>query len=216
MQIHSIQNYNKYLQPSPTFGKWYRTVYQGETPLTQKILHKNNTWLYREESFWRLLCYHLAKRFNNIEHINVYNYACSNGMETYTFLMELISNYKEDFVKKFLPIKAMDYDPIAIAEARTGILEIENIEKDKINEYTRGQFNRFFEKIPNTKSSYRVQRELTDNVIFSVADIREDYKKIEPINSLVLARNFWPYLGKQMPLNKMAKKLYEQMDKIHF
>ena len=31
---------------------------------------------------------------------------------------------------------------------------------------------------------------------FSVADIKKDYKNINPDNSVVFVRNFWPYIKK--------------------
>ena len=214
MQISNIQNYNipknRY---SPTFKRWHRTVYKENSLLTKQLMHKNNTWFYREEGLWKWLAKHLSQRFANTSKVNVYNYGCSNGIESYTFLMELISNYREDFVKKLLPIKARDYDPVAIERANMGIFEIDYCEIDRINANTGGQFGRFFEKVQSEKSLYRIKDEFKNMVEFTVADIRERYKEILPENSLILARNFWPYLERQSSISEMAAKLYNQMGK---
>lgn len=37
--------------------------------------------------------------------------------------------------------------------------------------------------------------EITDHIDYSVANILEDWKNIEPENSVIFARNFWPYLS---------------------
>ena len=213
MQVNNIQNCSSQNRYSPTFKKWYRTVYKETSSLTTRLMHKNNTWFYREENLWKWLAKHLSQRFANTSKVNIYNYGCSNGIESYTFLMELISNYKEDFVKKLLPIKARDYDPVAIERANTGIFEIESIEKDRINSNTGGKFNKFFQQVSSEKPLYKIKDEFKNMVEFNVADIRDGYKEILPENSLVLARNFWPYLGKQSSISEMATKLYNQMGK---
>ena len=42
--------------------------------------------------------------------------------------------------------------------------------------------------------SVKQKPEITDHIDYSVADITKDWKNIEPENSTVAARNFWPYL----------------------
>ena len=49
-------------------------------------------------------------------------------------------------------------------------------------------------------------------VKFGVADILTDYKNIEPDNSVIFARNFWPYLGCNEQY-KLAENLHSHLGK---
>ena len=40
----------------------------------------------------------------------------------------------------------------------------------------------------------------------------KDYKKINPKNSVVMARNFWPYVDQQYSLSHFWKKLYNHLE----
>ena len=60
-------------------------------------------------------------------------------------------------------------------------------------------------------SFYCPTKLLTDRVQFSNADILKDYKNIKAENSVVFARNFWPYLEKDIP--KLIARLSEQLGK---
>ena len=59
---------------------------------------------------------------------------------------------------------------------------------------------------------YKLRPCIRHNIKYSVANILEDYKNIKPNNSIVSARNFWPYLraDKQKELaDKLSKQLRE-------
>ena len=50
---------------------------------------------------------------------------------------------------------------------------------------------------------------MTTKVDFKVSNLLHDYKRIEPENSIVFARNFWPYLKEDAIT--LAKKLASRM-----
>ncbi len=53
---------------------------------------------------------------------------------------------------------------------------------------------------------------IVDNVEFSVADIRTDYKNIEPQNSVIIATNLWPYMD-IYDRHELVRNLYNHLDK---
>ena len=57
--------------------------------------------------------------------------------------MDLAALNKNLF-SKFMPIKASDYDPIAIDYANSGTLSVNLEEAKRVDEYTNGQFGKFF------------------------------------------------------------------------
>lgn len=190
MKVQSVQN-NKY---TPRFSSWRREVYRPIDTYTQELKHRNNTCIYRDGSLWHQMCKFFVDKFKDVPKVNIYNYACSNGSEPYTFLMHMIANFPEEIVKKFTPIIAKDYDKTAIKIAQSKELPIDATEYEKIQFFTNNQFERFFGEYNPEKEIYIPSNELTDKIHFSTADIRHDYKTIEPENSIVFARNFWPYL----------------------
>lgn len=233
MRILNVDNnYQKASNKNPNFNAWQRTVYRKvqqvsysdainhfQTPMVQiveEVQHRNDTLFFRDGSFWNSLSNYLAEKYRDISKVNVYNYACSNGSETYTFLMSLFSHFKEDFVKKFLPILAKDYDAEAIEFAKSHILPISENEVSNIRAFTNGQFERFFESGQDfdiyCNANYPVKKELIDSVVFTKANVLNDCKNIEPNNSVVFVRNFWPYLSGDNQL-KLAKNLYNQLQK---
>ena len=209
MRIESINSSKIKTSKKPSFGNWERTVFvikNGE----KRVLHRNNTWLYREEGLTKWLLKYISEKFCKVKKINVYNYACSNGLETYTFLMELLSNYDDNLIKKIGRIKATDYDSFAIKTAKKGIVEIDKFEKERIEKNTNGNFSRFFSST-SEPNKFKVNPILSDQIDFSVADIKKDIRNIEPANSIVIAKNFWPYLRTEKAVKKLSKDLYNQL-----
>ena len=50
---------------------------------------------------------------------------------------------------------------------------------------------------------------LKDKVCFSVADIRDDYVNINPINSFIMAKNFWPYIPQDDKIKRIFTNIWE-------
>jgi chemotaxis methyl-accepting protein methylase len=215
MQIQNISSINYYNKAqSPNFKSWTREVlHKNSDPFgfTKLIKHRNDTWLFRDCLDWKRFGNFLVEKYKYIPKVNVYNYACSNGSEAYTFIMEMFSHHDFSVAKKFMPVIAKDYDQTAIDYAQSGLLRIEVGEKGGVNLNTNGRFPMFFtESDLYEKDLYEPRHILTSNVLFSKADILEDYKTLPKENTVVLARNFWPYL-KYNERIELAKNLYNHL-----
>ena len=218
MRIDGIQPYT---YTRPAFGSFFRSVSTSDNPLTQQVLHRNNTWFFRPNpQYWHIITNFIIEKYKNVPKVNVYNYGCSNGIEPYSFIIMLVSKLGRDGASKFLPIIAKDYDEYAIKMATSGKLELDPGEWEAINSVSDGKVSDYLKLIRKQKflgsdkyenvGEYEVSQFLKNSVNYSTADILEDYKNIDPNNSIVFARNFWPYLavGKK---RELAEKLYAHL-----
>ncbi|MBE7703906.1 MAG: hypothetical protein E7Z89_07650 [Cyanobacteria bacterium SIG28] len=210
-------------------------------PLIKEVAYRNDTSFFRGDLMWDKFIKFLTDKYQDVSKVNVYNYACSNGSEPFSIIMKLLSTLGEKESEKFFPIIAKDIDTDAIKIAKSNSLPIDWYEKTSINYHTNNKFDLYFTKDPlansvneeqfyyqtsnnyiqNTSGNsndfednqtfYFPAKSLTERVEFSKRDIFEDYKNINPENSVVLVRNFWPYLEHNIP--KLISKLAEQMGK---
>lgn len=220
MQIQSIRNnqktFNKIKTSKPSFKAWTNVVLDPKKihKPGSKPKHMNNTAFFRLNSMWENFINFIVNKYKNVDKVHVYNYGCSDGSEPISLAMILKSKH-QDLVQKFLPVVAKDYDINAIDKALTREYIIGTYEKGVINKFTKNEFTRYFEKkrrLDSVNELCVLKPELYKDVKFSVANILEDYKNINPENSFVMARNFWPYLSDEDKLS-LAKSLSQQMQK---
>ena len=219
MQVYSINNgYNS----KPNFKSWSREVtkktFIGKVLQYEVIKHRNDSWFFRNADIWPTLTEYLIERFKNVTKVNVYSYGCSDGSEPFSFVMRMLSAHPQQ-ASKFLPVIAKDYDKEAINKVeKREYYTIKDLEKKDINFCTNNSFNRFFSIIDSgpAMTFAFAKNELYDNVRFSVADINCDYKKIEPNNSVVFVRNFWPYIEKWSDRQKLLKNIGNQLGENSF
>lgn len=224
MRLSPITYYNT------SFTSVFRKVYEPDTKQNygvQQLKHRNNTFFYRNDIQWNRLMSFLDEKYRNVPKVNTYCYACSDGSEPYSLIIDLFSNFG-DQAKKFLPIIAKDYDEDIIKCAKSGKIFIPSHEMDEIRKHTKGKTNKFLNlndcniyfvdnglcgnNYGNLKGNYYgVKSKLSDNVIFSTANILEDVKSIIPDNSIVMCRNFWPYMKTKDNVKKLAESLYNQL-----
>jgi len=220
MKILSIQNNNaysfQYKQKNMNFTSYRKEVFYNDVNgrTIENLKHTTATWMLRKGPDWKKLTAFLAEKYRNVQKVNVYDYACSNGSEAYTFLITMLNDCGYDITKKFTPVIAKDYDGGAIYRAQSGRIKLDADEISDIENYTDGNFDRFFcSKYLDSKYNIRtwdVKPILTTNVEYSVADILDDYKNIKPNNSVVFVRNFWPYLDlkdREMLINGLFSQL---------
>jgi len=221
MRIQKIQT-NKNNYHNTTFKSWNRTVYKelysNANPAPRKIAHRNDTRFYRDGEFWKDACAFFVNKFKDVDKVNVYSYACSDGSEPLTFVMQLLSNYSQNIANKFFPVEARDIDVYAILKAKSKDYTMNSSEIYDINKFTNHQFLRYFcctSQIENNKGEkpYDVSKELTNNINYDVKDINIDYVNIKPENSIVFARNFWPYMENWTDRRDLLYKLSSQMGK---
>lgn len=189
---------------------FYRTVYK--TDLSQGVIHKNNTMLFRSDIDWISLVRFLAYKYADIEKVSVYNYACSNGAEPYTLLMSMFSSLEENEYGKFLPILARDYDEFVINVAKKKIIDVNIEEKTNVNLFTRNKFEDYFHKMSKIHDKYTPDNILTSNIDFAVSDITKDYVNLPRENVVLLVRNFWPYLNREYQIS-LPRELCYHFDK---
>ena len=201
---------------SLSFKSWMRERY------LKTGFNRNNTSFFRDGDFIKNLTDMLSEKFKDIPKVNVYCFGCSDGSEALSFIMNMLANTKEINPQKFFPIIARDIDPFAIDKAMKQVHHMTKDEKDRVNYYTNGQYDRFVEQpygeprepIDKNDCGTRIliKKDLFDNVDFAVGDIFENYKEIEPENSVVMARNFWPYVKGSEKRKQFFKDLYQHLD----
>ena len=201
MRILPIQQYN---YQKPTFTSWEREVHDKNG----NLLYRNNTSMFRSDIEWNLFSHFVEKKFENVDKVNVYDFGCSDGSEAYTFLISLLDFCNSGTAKKFVPIKAYDIDKEAIRRAKKEGICLTMNERYAINWDKRFGVKAFFDK--GKDGMYKPNAVLSKNVIFKKGDIKKDYKKIKPENSIVFARNFWPYLD-YVECKELVKNLGEKM-----
>lgn len=212
VNINAPQTQQKQRVQHPSFGAFERDVFVKQNSFLQRLSHRNNTYLFRTDLYWPGLIDYLVEKYKDVDKVNVYNYACSNGLEAYSFLMELFGRHDEETADKFTPIIAKDYDSFVINLANQRLVEITDEEKQRINNHTYGHFKDFFRKNSTIKDKYSPTEKLTSRVVFEVGDITKEFNDIKKDNTIVFARNFWPYLSpadRKWTLQKIAKQLGE-------
>jgi chemotaxis methyl-accepting protein methylase len=211
MKIQSINNnsYSSYRAPQPSFKAFKREVTKITSP---EVLWRNNTAIFRNDMAWGELIKFLEEKYANVEKVHVYNYACSNGLETYSFLMELLSNHDEKTIKKFTPIIAKDFDNFAVSMANSKLVDIEDFEIERINAHTNGRFKDFFYKNSHIEGKYSPTNKLTPLVSFGLGDFTKEYNTLPKDNIIIIVRNCWPYFS-QDDIENLPQKLYEHLGK---
>ena len=113
---------------------------------------------------------------------------------------------------------AVDYDPVAVQKAKEYKITIGSMEERNFYKVSDAPLEDSFEVFPLETTNKKIiipKKELQDKVSILNKDIRKDYKRIMPENSLVMARNFMLYLENQEAgsIANLIKKLSEQMQK---
>jgi len=212
MRINPINNYP---YNNPSFGYYSREIKDKD-----KIKNSNFTLFFRDDLDWNKFIEHIDKKYKNIDRVNIYNYASSIGSEAYTMAMLLLENNGEK-ADKYFPVIAKDRDPYVIDIVQSGLISIHLDEEKNINNNTDKKFEKYFTVDRNVRFSYdkdkatelnaKVNNILKNRVRFECADITRDYKSIKKDNSIVMCRNFWPYLEDNDTRRRLVKNLYNQL-----
>ena len=84
MKIYGIENNSQFglqKKSNTTFKSWVRAVYKPQENGVQKLLYRNDTAFYRDDM--DIIIKYIVEKYKNFQKINFYDYACSNGTETY-------------------------------------------------------------------------------------------------------------------------------------
>ena len=181
---------------------------------TGKELYKTTTYLFRSDLNWNSFTKLLLDKYKNTPDVKIICHACSNGAEAYSLAAKLLLEAK-DHTKKFFPILAKDLDKENLRLAREGYIGVQNIEMYNINAETNFKTDIFFKYIKprNYEDDIALQPkvELKDKIVFEQGNILEDIDKIDGKNTVVMCRNFWPYLDKEKQ-HLLAQKLSQKLD----
>ena len=207
------------------FKSTERNVY-GENPLFKKrriinsqnerLLYSNYTNFFRldlQDVYlgWKSFRKTIARAFQNSPKVNVYNFASSDGSETYSLIISLIEELGEEGAQKFFPIKAYDIDPEIIRQAKGDKIQCLKDDYKKILINTDGHIDKYFEinDIDGEEKEncrMRLKRNIKNYAQFEEANIIDKIDEINPSNSLVLCRNFWFNLNE-----KDVKDIFERL-----
>lgn len=187
-------------------------------PITNKagkVVNRGTTSLYRMDLEFDNLVLYLIDKYKDTKKVNVINHACSIGTEVYSFVTMLINKLGSiKAAKKFLPALAKDKVKEHIDIAKEGKYKVDSIEAGFISFFFPNQTYRNYFK-QNKKyldnSTLTVKEKIKKLVTFERGNILKDVQKIDFHNTVLFARNFWPYLRKS-DREKLARILSERMD----
>ncbi len=215
-----VNNYNMpvYRAAAPAFGASMRTVRQGE-----KLVNGVITEFFRDCFNWIEGTAFLVSKYKNADRVNVINYASSDGSEAYSLAMRLLKAHDKE-AEKFFPIICRDIDKTFVERGKNGLIDIDKQAKNTIISYLGDEslFNKYFVQIDGT-NTYKVQDKLRRCVKFEEADMVKDSLNLPSSNTVVMARNVWPYLSSNQrwslvynleKLNKSSTVITGQFDDI--
>src|SRR5574344_795174 len=196
----------------------YKTI---DNHVSKELEYRNTTSFFRNDINWNKFISFLDKKYKNVDKVNIYCEACSDGSEPFSLAMKLISDLGEEKAQKFLPIIAKDIDEDIIKLAKSGYIYHErgdffNTEyntKD-INDFIDVEKRRriFIKELYSEKNVYPIKDILKNAVVFDVGNIQNDIKNMKPDNSFVMFRNVWPYLEMEDRID-IVDKLKKQLGK---
>ena len=215
MQIQNQPQYNKNIC-NPSFKSYYQPV----TEVLGRPISTNNTSFFRAELEWNKFTDFLIKKYQHTDKVNIHCYACSDGAEPFSLAILLIKKLGEG-AKKFFPIIASDIDPKILENPKKGKVilsdcDIVNIEDELGTDYSKfikhnddfkllKEYNAHDEVCEGT-----VSPEVRKAVVFKSYDIMDNITNIPAQNTVVMARNFWPYLPEEKQ-QSLAKKIANQL-----
>lgn len=183
-----------------------------------KFLYNTTTYFFRTDLNWDELTSLMCHVFKNVPKVHVYDHACSNGMEAYSFIVQMLHHHPNE-AKKFFPVIAKDLTPSNIQIAKKGYIDINDSDFYRIKSQTSFDYDKYFELLPSKDKNHDLavhpKKILIDNVKFSQGDIFEDIVKMPRSNTILFCRNFWPYLSREKQ-ELLASKLENHFDKTSF
>ena len=192
------------------------TVYANTTMFFRYDLNSAHTTNYTTDGTWKGFRRTIIDQFKNTPKVNVYDFASSDGSEAYSFILSLLDELGEDEAQKFFPIKAYDIDSKMVKIARGGLIPCDHDDISRFNTNINEIKNKKYYDLNFANYGYmpfffEAKDKLKEKVEFNQASIQSMINTIEPSNSLILARNFWPYLDKK-DIYETIWKLCEKMD----
>ena len=177
------------------------------------LAYKTTTYFFREDTDWFALGDYLCGKYKNCDKVNVISHGCSNGMEPYSFVMNMLCFHPDD-AHKFLPVIARDIDNYNIRMAKIGHYDITDMEEYLLDYYTKGRYREYLDFEPSHKFKrigLRINDAIKNLVKFEQGDIFRDIEKMPRNNTVLFCKNFWPYLTPEKR-DLLAYKLCDRFD----
>ena len=212
MYINSLSlNNNLYNTcASPSFTSFKREVKNKNGLLS----YRGDTCSFRHDLDFDLLVNYLNSKYKKANKVNVIMHACSSGEEVYSFAAALKSILGDE-CKKFTPLQARDLDPVHINLAKSAHYSMESYELDNAKINLAGDSLDKYYDLLDRGYMYELRtpnKDLKSMVRFKQADILKDVDFIPKKNTVLFARNLWPYL-ENMQSALLAYKLSKIFDK---
>jgi len=179
--------------------------------------HSNYTYFFREDvaKNWRDFINIIEKHFQNAQKVNVFNFACSDGTETYSFLMTLLDELGENEAEKFLPIHAYDIDKKILTTATEGKIFCSDEDGCRISKNIPNYSNYckvyYGSKRDDLPLYFVPNKKLSSSISFNEGDFAQKIDELPAKNNLIMCRNMWYYLGEDRILDILCK-LQEKID----
>lgn len=175
------------------FKSSFRSVYNDN--LTLK--YNTNTCFFRKDLRWKEFVDYIEKKYQNINKVNIVDYACSTGEEPSSLAMLLDMKLGEK-AEKFFPISAYDIEEENIKDAKRGLFKINPGEMELVEENMGDKYKDYFSELINTNGAIEwlsSKSNLDSKIVYTQSDIKKDILKIPRENTIFICKNFFPYLA---------------------
>ena len=174
------------------FKSSFRSVYNDN--LTLK--YNTNTCFFRKDLRWKEFVDYIEKKYQNINKVNIVDYACSTGEEPSSLAMLLDMKLGEK-AEKFFPISAYDIEEENIKDAKRGLFKINPGEMELVTTNMGDKYKDYCTEIIKSDGSvgwFSSKPNLDSMVEYKQSDIIKDFRKIPRDNTIFICKNFFPYL----------------------
>ncbi len=201
------------INPTPYTNLNFKAYKHTITNSQNEVVNRGDTCMFRNDLDFNSLISYLERKYSGISKVKVIAHACSDGEEAYSFVSNLIDKLGESGANKFFPILARDINDEHLSRAKSGKFFLESYENSAIDYYLDNSFDKYFDIIDKNfiGKTVQVKNNIKDRIQFKKADILKDAPKTDFKNTVLFARNFWPYLNTS-DAEKLAKTLSEKMD----
>lgn len=208
MRITPI-NYNFFITPS---FKSNGIVTKNEK---DEVVNRNTTFMFRNDiGPWDKFADYLIDKYKNTDKVNVCCYACSDGSEPVSLAL-ILSEKCKDGAKKYFPIIAKDRDDNILKDAVSGELDIYQDDLEMINAFTDNKLLKYFHVIPKKNEDVYGRLKVKDNlrkeIVYERTDFVDDIHKIPRENTVLMCRNFWPYLEDRYTQSRLIENLSHRL-----
>ncbi len=217
MRINYLPNYNFYQSGINKFSPSVHRLNPAFKSYSERKSCKDYTFLtdtlfFRDDMDWENFVEYIDNNYKNTPKVNIICHACSDGEEPYSLALKLISKLGKK-AEKFFPIIAKDIDSDNIQKAKDGIFRISKTELRNMKIHSNNNLDKYFHIVyHNDEYIYAAAKPtIKSKIIFEQSNILEDIDSIKPGNTILLCRNFWPYIKPEEKAKELASKICSKL-----